>query len=147
MKRCQETAAILYPGQNQEIIENFRECDFGIFENKNYQELSGNPAYQSWIDSGGKAAFPGGEAPTEFCRRSREAFERCVKLLSAEGVSSAAFVVHGGTIMSILETYGEPKQDFYAWHVENGCGYCMTVHPDKNGTIRCSELCRIENSR
>ena len=35
MKRCLETAAILYPDVPVEIIENFRECDFGDWENKN----------------------------------------------------------------------------------------------------------------
>ena len=32
-------------------VPALRECDFGEFENKNYQELNGNPAYQAWIDS------------------------------------------------------------------------------------------------
>ena len=36
---------------------------------------------------------------------------------------SAAFVVHGGTIMSILEKYAVPRRDYFGWHCENGCGY------------------------
>ena len=52
-KRCQETAALFFPGQCRIIVPDLRECDFGIFENKNWRELSGNPAYQKWIDSGG----------------------------------------------------------------------------------------------
>ena len=37
MKRCKETAALLWPGISQKIIESLRECDFGEFENKNYK--------------------------------------------------------------------------------------------------------------
>lgn len=58
-KRCLETAAILFPGQEITVVEEFAECDFGEFENKNYQELSGNPNYQRWVDSGGTLEFPG----------------------------------------------------------------------------------------
>ena len=40
MRRCRETAEILFPGAKKETEEHLKECDFGIFENKNYQELS-----------------------------------------------------------------------------------------------------------
>src|SRR5699024_3516046 len=43
MRRCIQTAKILYPGRPPVKIEEFRECDFGRFEGKNYQELSGDP--------------------------------------------------------------------------------------------------------
>ena len=58
MKRCLETAQILYPGQTPICIPEWTEMDFGAFEGHNYQELSGNPAYQRWIDSGGTLTFP-----------------------------------------------------------------------------------------
>ena len=69
MRRCIQTAKILYPGRAQVKIEEFRECDFGSFEGKNYQDLSGDPVYQAWIDSGGTLGFPGGEEPGGFRRR------------------------------------------------------------------------------
>ena len=37
MRRCMETAALLYPGKEMTVIEEFRETDFGRFENKNYE--------------------------------------------------------------------------------------------------------------
>ena len=61
MKRCRETAAIIFPSADQHILEGMQECDFGDFEYKNYAELNGRPDYQAWIDSGGTAGFPGGE--------------------------------------------------------------------------------------
>ena len=41
MKRCIETAKLLYPDVPFDIIPDFRECDFGDFENRNYEELNG----------------------------------------------------------------------------------------------------------
>ena len=79
LKRCRETAQLLYPGKEQHVIRGFAECDFGEFENKNYRELSGNPDYQRWIDSGGTMAFPGGESQESFRRRCAEAFLEMMK--------------------------------------------------------------------
>ena len=78
MKRCLETAGILYPGQTPIVIPEWTEMDFGALEGHNYQELSGNPAYQRWIDSGGTLPFPEGESREEFIRRSVAGYEKMV---------------------------------------------------------------------
>ena len=49
LKRCLETAAILFDDPKVRIIDQLAECNFGEFENKNYKELSGDPRYQAWI--------------------------------------------------------------------------------------------------
>ena len=74
MSRCIETAEILYPGVPMEIVPDFRECDFGDFEGKNYAELNGRADYQAWIDSGGQMAFPGGESRLMLSTRTIKAF-------------------------------------------------------------------------
>ena len=79
LRRCRQTAEILFPGAEQVVCEQMRECDFGLFEGKNYQELTGNPKYQSWIDSGGTKAFPGGEDPMEFRKRCVCGFEQMME--------------------------------------------------------------------
>ena len=43
MRRCIETAGIIYPEMEMHIIRDFRECDFGSFEGRNYSELDGDP--------------------------------------------------------------------------------------------------------
>ena len=52
MKRCVQTAEIIYPEMMKagaySCNEKLRECDFGLFENHNYIELSGCPEYQWW---------------------------------------------------------------------------------------------------
>ena len=121
MKRCIQTAEIIFL-QGDYIIENeLRECDFGDFEGKNYKELTDNADYRKWIDSGGSLPFPNGESPENFRRRCVKAFE--VALQYCDLSASVAFVVHGGTIMSILEKYAVPHRDYFDWHCENGHGY------------------------
>ena len=127
--RCRQTAEALFPGQPMRILEELAECDFGKFENKNWQELTKDPDYQAWIDSNGTLPFPGGEDSVRFRERCCRGFEKGVAACFQKKVESAAFVAHGGTIMSILERYGVPHQDFYQWHVENAEGYELFVEP------------------
>ncbi len=127
LKRCRQTAAILCPGQEIHVLSELRECDFGEFEYKNYAELQDNADYQSWIDSGGTIAFPGGESRETFCRRCCEAFARACFKEEKAGVKSAAFIVHGGTIMAILDRYSFPHRDYFDWQVKNAEGFACKL--------------------
>lgn len=119
MKRCIETADIIYPGMEMHIISDFRECDFGSFEGKNYRELSGNPDYQKWIDSGGTMSFPEGESMEEMTNRVMKGF---YKALDVANGRDAAFVVHGGTIMAVMSRID--GGNFYDYQLDNG--ECLT---------------------
>ena len=121
MRRCTETAKLLFPHQTAHICDDFRECDFGAFEGRNYHELSGEPAYQAWIDSGGTGAFPRGESPAHFRERSCAAFTETVRKFAS--AKSVAMVVHGGTIMSVLAAFAQPHRDYFDWMTENGRGW------------------------
>ena len=57
MLRCRESAKILFPKQSISVVSDLRECDFGRYENKNFQELSGDADYQRWLDSNGHCRF------------------------------------------------------------------------------------------
>ena len=127
MKRCLQTAGIIYPDMRPLVIEELAECDFGLFENKNYQELSGYPYYQQWVDSNGTLPFPAGEEQSHFRKRCVEAFKTIVAELLEQKKYSAAIVVHGGTIMSILEALAEEKKAFYDWQVGNAMGYHLYI--------------------
>lgn len=131
LRRCRETARILFGDQEQRVIELLAECDFGEFENKNYKELADNPHYQEWIDSNGTLPFPGGESKEECAARNLKGFEEVLEVLGNEGITEAALVVHGGTIMNIMETYALPEKAFYEWHVGNGCGYEVELEPEQ----------------
>ena len=130
MKRCIQTAELIYPNVPIRIYDDLRECDFGDFEGKSYQELDGDNDYQAWIDSGGKLPFPNGESHEEFTERCCRAFLQAAGEFEGK---SAAMVVHGGTIMAILERFAMPKKNFYDYMKNNCCGY-LTEY--KCGEIR-----------
>ena len=131
MKRTRETAKLLYPDMCYTTVNDFRETDFGIFEGKTAAELSGNAEYQKWLDSFCTDAVSGGESIRDFKRRSVEAFRSV--MAGETGPDTIGFVVHGGTIMAILEALALPHRDFYDYHIGNGewvsCRY-------ENGVIR-----------
>lgn len=118
--RCRETAAILYPGTAQTVVPGLRETDFGAFEGHTYEELKDSPAYQAWLDSAGQAAPPGGESREQVRQRVLATF-RTVTAGHAPG-ERLALVVHGGTIMTLLEAL-EPGGQFYRWQAPNGGGF------------------------
>lgn len=133
MLRCRQSAKLLFPEASQTVIADFREMDFGEFEYKNYAELSGDKRYQAFIDSGGSTDFPGAEPQREFRQRVRTAFEQCMEqaFMSAKSRASMAdepqepfiFLVHGGTIMAILDAYAVPHRDYFDWQVQAASGY------------------------
>ncbi|MEG1848037.1 MAG: histidine phosphatase family protein [Lachnospiraceae bacterium] len=124
MIRCLQTATLLYPQIRQQIVPDFRECDFGMFEYHTYPELRDQPAYQHFIDTAGRSGFPKGEDRDTFQHRCVNAFEH---LRQTEKLSKGniAFVIHGGTIMALLDHYSHPHLDYYEWQIANG-GY-LTV--------------------
>ncbi len=124
MLRCLQTSDIIYPGQKIIVVENLKEMNFGIFENKNHAELDGSPEYQAWLDAGGRQDFPGGEPIDEFCDRVMHGLEE-VKKICADYLSErsrdevrASMIVHGGTIMAIQSRLG--ICDFYDKMFNNG---------------------------
>lgn len=121
MLRCRETAAALYPGMEATIIlPGLRETDFGAFEGHTYDELKDNPAYCAWLGAAGEIPPPGGEGKAAVRRRVLDAFFSAVERHS-EG-DRLAFVVHGGTIMTLLEAL-EGSRQFYRWQAPNGGGF------------------------
>ena len=131
LRRCMETARILFPQQTPILCADLRECDFGDFEGKNYAELNGDPVYQAWIDSGGTLPFPHGESPADFRARSCAAF---LQIMQAHtDAASIAMTVHGGTVMSVMQSlFGG---NFYDYYTGNGDGYTFELEVDDAGDI------------
>lgn len=137
MKRCMQTAQMIYPQMELCIDTDFREMDFGEFENRNYKELNGNAKYQEWIDSNGTLPFPAGEDKQHFHNRVCRAFVQMIQSCIREEISCAACVVHGGVIMEIMDAFAVPKQSYYDWQVKNGCGYAVEVEIKDDNFIIC----------
>lgn len=130
MKRCIQTAELIYPDMEQLQVSDLRECDFGLFEYKNYLELQDNVFYQNWLDSNGTLPFPEGESREEFSKRCCKAFQACIQQAAEKKMKSAAFVVHGGTIMSIMEQFARPAKDYFSWQVKNAQGFRGILEAD-----------------
>lgn len=143
LKRCVQTAELLFPDQDYLVWMGLEEMDFGIFEYKNYAELNGNSAYQNWLDSGGALPFPEGEGQQAFQSRCRKAFSECLIHAKECKYNRIAFVVHGGTIMSVMEGFSAEKKGFYDWQVSNGCGYLVDWDEDIS-EIRLHVRAKIE---
>ncbi|NLM03552.1 MAG: histidine phosphatase family protein [Clostridiales bacterium] len=127
MKRCVETAKILFPKIESIIIPEWKEIDFGEFEGKNYIELKDDVRYQAWIDSNGTLPFPKGESREAFAQRCCSGFQSMIDLIyqivdKCENVTKdIGLVVHGGTIMALLSHYN--GGGIYDYQVPNGGGF------------------------
>ena len=133
MKRCVQTAKRIWgtdlSGCPIVLEPLMRECDFGQFEGKTYEQLKKNAAYIKWLKSGGITAFPGGEDQEEFRKRCVEQNDTDPQYLKSNCGTEipVVAVVHGGTIMAVMHALYEEKKDFYNWQVENGSGYLVSV--------------------
>lgn len=137
MLRCRETAARLFPNIAQKIVPDFRECDFGQFEGKNYLELSGNAAYQAWVDSGRHAAL------------SRRRIQRSLSsshlqsdfyIVQENTVDTIAIIAHGGTMMSILSVYEIQKKDYFDWNIPHCTPFLCEVLKKNPLQLRWKEM-------
>lgn len=135
--RARQTAKIVFPQMPYALVEGLRETDFGRFEGKNADELSSDPAYQAWVDAMCLTPIPGGEAVADFKKRCCKAFAETIAAVP-DGMC-AAFVVHGGVIMAVLESFARPKRNFYAYHIGNG--ECLACTYDGQ-TLRVKSIAR-----
>lgn len=109
MKRCLETADIIYPDRYIKVIDDLRECDFGEFENKTQIELQHLPEYTEWIKGGYDATPPSGESYGDFALRCVSGLDAIFQDMMRDKVTSAAAITHSGVIMHLLAGYGLPK--------------------------------------
>ena len=127
MLRCRQTAALLFPPLVPREIPDLRECDFGDFEGKTWEEIHDDPAYQRWTGGDRDAALPNGEPVGAFYARCRRGFLQVLQEARALNIQRGAVVAHGGTWMAVLEAYGRPERPFYQWQPQNCRGFRVEV--------------------
>lgn len=143
--RTRQTAALLFPEAEQIVVEDLQEMDFGDFENRSAEEMAEDAAYREWVEGKCEGPCPGGESKADFSRRVQKSFADVIAarmkrdaLCGGEAGTQAAsepavFVVHGGTIMALLEKYARPAVGFYEGHMQNCQGIVCTVLPGTEG--------------
>lgn len=138
MIRCLQTAQALFGDKKAIIKDNLKEIDFGDFEGGNYKELSDNPDYQRWIDSGGEMPFPKGESRENFINRSFDAFLEIVKQEASDRIG---IVCHGGNIMAVMSRL--TGLGYYDFQVECAGGYRLELNVKETGEIDVISYLRI----
>lgn len=129
LKRCVQTANVIFPDMQPLVFEDLIEYDFGEFEGQTAEELASDPAFGEWLKGGGEAAPPYGESNEDFSIRVRNCFEMIVDGLLQTGVEDAAIITHGGVMMAILSAFGLPERPMTDWVCPNGCGYTLRITP------------------
>ena len=129
LKRCTDTAAILYPENTPLVIEGLIEYNFGEFENKTAEQLEKYEEFPRWLAGEQGVKPPYGESNEDFTKRVCDTFEKIAEGLMKTGTTSAAIVTHGGVIMTILALYGIPEYPMHEWLTPNGCGFTVKLNP------------------
>ena len=129
LRRCLQTADMLFPDTLTEAVDQLKEYNFGIFENKTMAELKDDPAYCEWIAGGMVAAPPEGEEKESFYHRLRHGFSAVLNDMMGQHIHDAAIVTHGGVIMALLTMYGYPRRKPLDWQVDSGKGYTALITP------------------
>lgn len=129
LKRCTQSARILYPNLEPLVIDHLSECNFGEWENKSAEELRGNEDFAKWLAGDPAVKPPRGESNADFTRRVCLIFENIVDGLIKTGTTDAVIVTHGGVIMTLLAVYGLPQAKPFDWACDNGYGYSLRITP------------------
>lgn len=140
LKRCSETAKIIYPDKTPIILDELRECNFGEFEGMTADELSDKKEFKDWLKGGNDAAPPFGESNGEFSTRICNAFIKIVEGLLKTGTRETAIITHGGIIMSWLAAFGLPEAPITDWRTPSGCGYMLSLNASIWSRLRKIEV-------
>lgn len=127
--RAVETAGLLFPqAQHQFVVQDLREANFGVFENRPVKELVRDPDFERWITPGSGFLPEGAEPTQDFHRRCAESLLKLFEYMIRMDVTEAACVTHGGVIMSMMSQCALPSRRPEQWMADPGCGY--TVQTD-----------------
>lgn len=132
MKRCVETAEIIFPEAFFKTEASLRERDFGIFEGKRYQDLKDDENYIAFTKSHGAIPIPGGESRENFEKRIFEGLNNIISDAGNMGGQTLCLVTHGGVIMHLLANLCDRGGTIFDYRVENGGGY-VTDYDERSG--------------
>ena len=140
LKRCTETAKLIYPTKDPILLNELKECNFGEFEGMTAEELEEDENFKNWLKGGSDAAPPFGESNGEFSTRICNGFIKIVEGLLKTGTRECAIVTHGGIIMSLLAAFGLPEAPITEWRTPSGCGYMLSLNASIWSRLRKIEV-------
>ncbi|MBP3242623.1 MAG: histidine phosphatase family protein [Ruminococcus sp.] len=111
LRRCTGTADILYPYSDTVVVDELRELNMGIFENKSYAELMQREDYKAWLKGGKDSRPPEGESLQEMTARTFKAMHSIINDMMHCELGRCAIITHAGIISNLLVGFGLPKYD------------------------------------
>ena len=127
LRRCTETAEILFPDTELCTVDDLRELNFGEFENKSIDELARRKDYNDWLRGGKDARPPKGESLEEMTARTYKAIHDVITDMMENGLTHCAIITHGGIISNMLSCFGLPKYDARTLSCDFGMGFDIIV--------------------
>jgi len=129
LRRCVDTARILYPELTPIELPGLKEYFFGEYENKTPEELQNHPLFARWIAGEPGLAPPFAEDLARFQARIGETFVKLCDGLLKSGTRDCVVVTHGGIIMALLAAFGLPEAPMHDWLTPGGCGFTLRIEP------------------
>lgn len=129
MLRARQSANILFPGCDHEVLDGLREASFGVYEGKKFSEIKDIPEFQKWVAFGSEYTPDGAEPYDVFQLRCAETFIKLVDNMMRNGITSAAIMTHSGVLANVLSALAYPKKTVYDWQCIPGCGYTLLADP------------------
>lgn len=124
-------------GLEGEIVEDLREIDFGVLENKSYKMINGEYPEEAgkWAEDPFHFAVPGGETILE-------AYKRIEKLLNSfiEEDEDVLIVCHDGVIKMALSFVFDKPEYFFKFKADNLSVNIITIN---DGDKFISKLNRV----
>ena len=102
MTRCIQTAGVLYPQAELQVVPAMAEMDFGEFDGLTLEDLGDREDYRRWLQNSLTEAPPGGESMEEFGHRVAVGLSSILAYVMKEQVQDTAIVTHGGVIRAVL---------------------------------------------
>ncbi|MDY4069646.1 MAG: histidine phosphatase family protein [Lachnospiraceae bacterium] len=130
--RCRETAQVIYPDLEPELVYNLWEFDFGNMDDRPIAEVRDFVGADRWAQKENDCMFPGGESLLEASLRIRAGMTRVIQRCIEDDLSRVAVFTHGEILYALVRACmvtDEPAESFIL--CPNGMGYEAEV--DKKG--------------
>ena len=129
MKRCLETAELIYPYRELVTVDNMTELDLGEFDGKNVKELIERDDYKEWLQgkTPEKRAPGGGESMEELMLRLFKGMHEIILDMMNEDITHSALITHSGIVTNLISAFGLPKIDPKEICCEPGEGFEILV--------------------
>lgn len=145
LQRTRETArlALAASGQTFNIDFDLREIDFGLWEQKTFEQISAMDAagVERWSNFDNDFTFPGGEAIQSFITRIRTVAER----IAQDPAETVVTITHGGIIRFLICHYlGLSMRNYLLFDVQPASVSVLTLYDGQGILNSFNDVCHLE---